>query len=71
MKVEVRNAYEMSAGKPERPNINLMCEDQSRLCSRAVQKCFSVAPLYTVVTLEYKTLPVPSVRKFSFGRSVK
>ena len=54
MKVEVRNAYEMSAGKPERPNINVMCEDQSRLCSRAVQTCFSVAPLYKVVTIEYK-----------------
>jgi hypothetical protein len=30
MKVEVRNAYEMSAGKPEGQNINVMCEDQIR-----------------------------------------
>jgi len=40
MKIEMRNGYEMSAGKPERQNINVMCEDQSRLCSGAVQKCF-------------------------------
>jgi len=30
MKVEVRNAYEMSAGKPQGQNINIMYEDQIR-----------------------------------------
>jgi hypothetical protein len=30
VKVEVRDAYEISAGKPEGQNINVMCEDQVR-----------------------------------------
>jgi hypothetical protein len=30
VKIEVRNAYEMSAGKPEGQNIKVMYEDQVR-----------------------------------------
>jgi len=46
-------------------HLDFISQFESRLCSRAVQACSSIAPLYTVATLEYKTLPVHSVRKSS------